>query len=174
MSKYMISTILIGLITIISCTNSESNKHITISDSQYSENTQSSSSLPAVDDKINSESNKVQYLTTNDFKNKVFDYTQNQTWVYNHKLPCIVDFYADWCRPCKMVAPIMDKIAKDYSGKINVYKVDTDKEREVASAFGINSIPSILFCPVNGQPQMTQGVMSEEDYKKIIEEYLLK
>ena len=115
------------------------------------------------------------HLTKDDFLNKVMNYQVNKdAWKFEGEIPCIIDFYADWCRPCKMIAPIMDELAKEYKGKINIYKVDTEKEKELAAAFGIRSIPSLLFCPMNGDPKMTQGAQSKEKYKEMINEYLLK
>lgn len=115
------------------------------------------------------------YLTTADFKDKVWDYETNpDAWVYKGELPCVIDFYADWCKPCKMVAPIMDDLADHYDGKVIIYKVDTDKERELASVFQVRSIPSILFSPIEGKPAMQPGAMKKEDYMNIIDEFILK
>jgi thioredoxin 1 len=119
------------------------------------------------------ESNVV-YLTTEEFKNKVFDYTVNKEWKYSGELPAIIDFYADWCGPCKMVAPILQEIAKDYQGKLIVYKVDTESERELASAFGISSIPTLLFVPMTGQPQAAMGALPRPSFDKAINDILLK
>lgn len=117
---------------------------------------------------------KVIHLTSSEFKQKVFNWEKNpDTWKYEGKLPCIVDFYADWCRPCKLVAPIMDELAEKYKGKIVIYKVNTDKEREVSSVFGIRSIPSVLFCPMEGKPQMATGALPKETYEQVINEFLL-
>lgn len=113
-------------------------------------------------------------LTKAMFLDKVYDFEKNpSTWVYKDDKPCIIDFYADWCRPCRMVAPIMEEFAKKYEGQITIYKIDTDKERELAGYFGIRSIPSVLFCPVNGKPQMTQGALPKEEFEKIINQLLL-
>jgi len=115
------------------------------------------------------------YLTTADFKKKIWDYDANpQEFVYQGELPCVIDFYADWCKPCKIVAPIMDDLADYYNGKVIIYKVNTDKERELASVFQVNSIPSILFAPMNGKPAMQPGALGKEDYIKIIDEFVLK
>ena len=115
------------------------------------------------------------YLTTADFKEKVWDYEANpEAWVYKGELPCVIDFYADWCKPCKMVAPIMDDLADYYDGKVIIYKVDTDKERELASVFQVRSIPSILFSPMEGKPAMQPGALKKEDYMSIIDEFVLK
>lgn len=114
-----------------------------------------------------------EHLTTASFKQKVFDFEKNKEWKYEGDMPCIVDFYADWCGPCKRVAPILEDLSKEYSGKIRVYKVNTDEERELASAFQIQSIPSLLFVPKAGQPQMSMGAMGKEDFVKAINEILL-
>ena len=91
--------------------------------------------------------NQVVHLTTEDFKEKVFNYETGKEWKYEGNLPAIIDFYADWCSPCKMVAPILEDLAREYSGKIMVYKVNTENEQELASVFGIQSIPTFLFIP---------------------------
>lgn len=123
----------------------------------------------------NSAEGKVIYLTTAEFKQKIYDYEKNgDQWLYKGKLPAIIDFYADWCRPCKMVAPIMEELAKEYKGKVVIYKVNTDKEKELASVFQIRSIPSILYIPKTGKPSMDMGAKSKEAYKQIIESTLLK
>ena len=95
-------------------------------------------------------------------------------WKFLGDKPCIVDFYASWCGPCKMIAPILEELAKEYDGKIDIYKVDTEKEQELAAVFGIRSIPTLLFCPTDGRPQVAQGAMSKADFEKAIDELLLK
>jgi thioredoxin len=118
---------------------------------------------------------KVVQLSKQMFLDQVFDYEKNpDKWTFKGQQPCIIDFYADWCRPCKMVAPIMEELAEKYKGQITIYKVNTDQERELAQFFGIRSIPSILFCPMGGDPQMSQGAMQKADYEKIINDFLLK
>ena len=114
-----------------------------------------------------------EHLTAVSFKQKVFDYEKNKEWKYEGDLPCIVDFYADWCGPCKRVSPILEDLSKEYAGKIRVYKVNTDQERELSSAFQIQSIPSLLFVPKTGQPQMSMGAIGKEDFVKAINEVLL-
>lgn len=117
---------------------------------------------------------EMEHLTKDTFLKKVFNYEVNREWKYEGDLPCIIDFYADWCGPCKMVAPILEELAKEYEGKIHIYKVDTEDQQELAAAFGIRSIPSMLFCPMNEQPQMAQGALPKATLKKVIEEVLLK
>jgi thioredoxin len=113
-------------------------------------------------------------LTNATFKEKVFNYDVNKEWKYEGDKPCIIDFYADWCGPCKQVAPVLEELAKEYDGEIIIYKVDTEKHRELAGAFGIKSIPSLLFVPASGQPQMSQGALPKAEFVKVIEEFLLK
>ncbi len=114
----------------------------------------------------------VEQLTKETFKEKVFDFEENSAWNYAGDLPCVIDFYADWCGPCKMVAPIMDELAQAYDGKVRFYKVDTQVEQELAAMFGIRSIPSILFVPTDDKPQMAVGALPKEDIQKAIADFL--
>ena len=115
------------------------------------------------------------HLTKAAFLSKVANFEANPTeWKYLGDKPCIIDFYAAWCGPCKTIAPILEGLAKEYDEQIYIYKVDTEVEQELAGAFGIRSIPSVLFCPMNGTPQMAQGAMPKNAFKKAIEEVLLK
>ena len=113
-------------------------------------------------------------LTKQTFLAKVFNYENNKDWKFEGELPCIIDFYADWCQPCKMVAPILEELSDEYAGKINIYKVNTEIEQELAGAFGIKSIPSMLFCPKDGQPQMAVGALPKESLVQAINDVLLK
>ena len=113
-------------------------------------------------------------ITTRDFKDKIFDYSQDQEWSYKGNLPAIIDFYADWCGPCKMVAPILEELSHEYNGDLVIYKVDTEKEMELSSLFGIQSIPTFLFIPVNGNPMIQKGAVPKNVFKEVIEERLLK
>ena len=106
------------------------------------------------------------------FIEKVFDFESEKEWKYRGALPAIIDFYADWCGPCKMVAPILEKISGEYDGKLHIYKVDTDKEQELAGAFGIQSIPSLLFIPQTGEPQMARGALDRKAFDKAIADIL--
>lgn len=115
-----------------------------------------------------------QKITTQDFKEKIFNYEKEQEWSYKGQLPILIDFYADWCGPCKMVAPILEELSKEYEGKLNIYKVDTEVEIELASVFGIRSIPTFLFIPVEGDPMMQPGALPKKAFQQIIEERLLK
>ncbi|NJM16598.1 MAG: thiol reductase thioredoxin [Bacteroidales bacterium] len=101
------------------------------------------------------------------FLEKVMDYEKNPNeWVYKGDKPCIIDFYADWCKPCKVTSPILDEIAKEYAGKLTVYKVNTELEQELAGMFGIRSIPSFLYCPMQGKPSMMSGIASSREETK--------
>jgi thioredoxin len=114
-------------------------------------------------------------LTKADFLKKVWNYEANpKEWKYLGDKPAIIDFFATWCGPCKMVSPLLEELSEEYDGKIVIYKVDVDQEEELSGAFGIRSVPSILFIPMKGQPQMTQGAMPKNDLKKVINEVLLK
>ena len=114
----------------------------------------------------------LEHLTSETFKQKVFNYETNKEWKFEGDKPCVIDFYADWCSPCKMVAPIMEELGQEFDGKLNIYKVDTEDQQEIASAFGIRSIPSILFIPKQGQPQMSAGAMPKESFVKAFDEIL--
>ena len=114
----------------------------------------------------------LEHLTMETFKEKVFNYEENKDWKFVGDKPCVIDFYADWCAPCKMVAPILEELGAEYTGKLNIYKVDTEDQQELASIFGIRSIPSILFIPMEGQPQMSAGAMPKESFVKAFDEIL--
>jgi thioredoxin len=111
-------------------------------------------------------------LTKQAFLEKVFNYEKNKEWKFEGDLPCIIDFYADWCGPCKAVAPVLEELSNEYEGKINIYKVDTEAEQELAAAFGIRSIPSILFVPKDAEPQMAQGALPKHQLEQIIGDVL--
>ncbi len=115
----------------------------------------------------------IEHLTQETFIEKVFDYKTSKEWKFEGKLPCIIDFYADWCGPCKIVSPILEELAAEYKDKITVYKINTETEQELSGAFGIRSIPSLLFIPTEGQPQMTVGALPKEAMKNKINEILL-
>lgn len=112
-------------------------------------------------------------MTTQDFKEKVFNYDTEQEWKYAGELPAIIDFYADWCGPCKMVAPILEELSIEYEGKLVIYKVNTDIEQELSAVFGIQSIPTMLFIDAAGEPMMQPGAFPKHVFKKVIEEKLL-
>ena len=162
--------------TIEASTNQDDGTKSTVAETGTEVNNESSTTANTnIGGKSKEVNEKPVYLTKDEFLKKVTNYQVNkETWKFEGDIPCIVDFYADWCRPCKMIAPIMEDLAKEYKGKINIYKVNTDKEKELAAAFGIRSIPSLLFCPMDGDPQMTQGAQTKEKYKEMIDQYLLE
>jgi thioredoxin 1 len=111
-------------------------------------------------------------LTKKTFLEKIFNYEENKDWKFEGNVPAIIDFWAEWCAPCRMVAPVLEEISAEYEGKINIYKVNTEHEQELAAAFGIQSIPSLLFIPVEEQPQMAAGALPKDAFVKIIEDVL--
>ena len=115
---------------------------------------------------------KPEHLTLETFKEKVFDFENETEWNYKGETPAIIDFYADWCGPCKKIAPIMEELAIEYDGKVKIYKVDTEDQKQLASIFGIRSIPSILFIPKDEQPQMSTGALPKENFVQMIKEIL--
>lgn len=114
----------------------------------------------------------LEHLTKETFKEKVFNFEQNTEWKYEGNTPCLIDFYADWCGPCKMVAPILEELQREYGSSLQIYKVDTEDQRELASMFGIQSIPSLLFVPVDGQPQMAMGALPKTTFEQAISDVL--
>ena len=113
------------------------------------------------------------HLTAEEFKARVFNYETQEQWKYEGTVPAIVDFYADWCGPCRMVAPVLEELSNEYGDQLIIYKVDTEKEMELSAVFGIQSIPSFLFIPVNGQPMMQPGAFPKKVFKEVIEKHLL-
>lgn len=116
----------------------------------------------------------VRYLTTAQFLERVFDYKNNKDWKFKGDKPCVIDFYTTWCGPCKRLAPIMEELSQTYCDQVVFYKVDTERERELAYLFGINSIPQVLYIPMEGKPMLLQGLYPKENIVQIIEEFLLK
>ncbi len=114
----------------------------------------------------------MEFLTIETFKEKIFDYENNTEWKFQGDKPAIIDFYADWCGPCKIVDPIMRELQEEYDGKVDIYKIDTEQQQELAGAFGIQSIPSVLFIPMEDKPQMAVGALPKEGYIKAIKEVL--
>lgn len=113
-----------------------------------------------------------EHLTKDTFLSKVFNYEENKEWKYEGEKPAIIDFYADWCGPCKMVAPVLEELSDEYADKMNIYKIDTDAEQELASVFGIQSIPSMLFIPVDDKPQMAVGALPKDSIKQAMKDVL--
>ncbi len=112
-------------------------------------------------------------LTKDIFLKEIFDYENEKEWKYKGELPALIDFYADWCGPCKMVAPVLEELSEEYKDKVNIFKIDTEVEQELAGAFGIRSIPSLLFIPMNEKPQMAQGALPKDALKDAIDNVLL-
>lgn len=118
---------------------------------------------------------KTIHLTKADFLKKVANYEESpDEWKYLGDKPAIIDFYASWCGPCKTIAPILEELAEEYDGQIYIYKIDVDKEQELAGAFGIRSIPALLFVPMNDKPQMANGAMPKTSFEQAIKEVLLQ
>lgn len=113
------------------------------------------------------------HLTAEEFKARVFNYETEEQWKYEGTIPAIVDFYADWCGPCKMVAPVLEELSNEYAGKLVIYKVDTEKEQELAAVFDVRSIPTFLFIPMSGKPMLQPGAFPKPVFKQVIEERLL-
>ncbi|MBT3299952.1 MAG: thioredoxin [Candidatus Marinimicrobia bacterium] len=111
-------------------------------------------------------------LNKESFQDKVFNWEKNKEWTFEGDIPCIIDFYADWCGPCKTVAPILEELSKAYAGKVNIYKVNTEQEQELAGTFNIKSIPSMLFVPKDGKPQMSVGALPKEGLIQAITDVL--
>ena len=166
MKRLSVIMIMVFSFAFFSCSNIQGNqeeKQVSINDGETEKG-----------DNVDESQGEVEYLSYDTFLTKVWNFEANsQEWIYEGDVPCVIDFYADWCGPCKRVAPIMDDLADRYDGKVKIYKIDTDKEKELASAFGIRSIPSVLFVPMKGKPMMQTGALPRDQYIKIIEDELL-
>ncbi len=190
MKTFKISLVVAALFAFISCGNStvETTSESTNIENQQVKNTGESKQPQAADEAA--ENNVVQTTPDKDpsasyeasdepvqlnkqmFLERVFNYEDNpKEWKFRGDRPCIIDFYADWCGPCKRVAPIMDQLAEEYEGKIDIYKVDTDKQKELAQVFGIRSIPSVMYCPAEGQPYMYVGAFPKSKYQELINKH---
>lgn len=122
----------------------------------------------------NQESMKTIELNTAEFQKQIFDFAKNtDTWKYEGELPAVIDFYATWCGPCKMMAPVMETLAEEYEGKVKVYKIDVDKEPRLAALFKVRSIPTFIFIPREGQPQHAMGAMDVSQMRQLIDRNLL-
>jgi len=155
----LLSFLFVGLFAFASCNGTSGNKQAAASETVQTDKAQSGTI----------------HLTRAEFLTKVADYEKNPNeWKYLGDKPAIIDFYADWCGPCKLVAPLLEDLSKEYAGKIYVYKVDVDKEPELAQAFGIQRIPTIWFVPMKGKPQISMGALSKEQLKEYVNNVLLK
>jgi thioredoxin 1 len=114
----------------------------------------------------------VEHLSKETFIEKIFNFEANKDWKFEGNKPCLIDFYADWCGPCRTIAPILEELASEYDGKLNIYKVDTEAEKELAAIFGVQSIPSLLFVPMQGQPQMAMGALPKDTFEKAFKDVL--
>ncbi len=114
----------------------------------------------------------VEHLSKETFIEKIFNFEANKDWKFEGNKPCLIDFYADWCGPCRTIAPILEELASEYDGKLNIYKVDTEAEKELAAIFGVHSIPSLLFVPMKGQPQMAMGALPKDTFEKAFKDVL--
>jgi thioredoxin 1 len=113
-------------------------------------------------------------LNKQTFLEKIFDFEKEKEWKYQGNVPAVIDFWAPWCGPCRTIGPIIEELSQEYKGKVNFYKINTDEEQELAGAFGIRSIPSLLFIPSEGQPKMAMGAVPKENLKEAIEKELLE
>lgn len=170
MKKLIYSTLALLAISSFSCSSGEGDEHLE-RPSQPETKKEQNNNTPQTKKEQGFDAEFTQHINTEQFKQLVFDFTAESQWNFKGNKPCIIDFYADWCKPCKIVAPTLEQIAKEYDGKLNVYKINTDQNRELANAFQISSIPTILFCPVDGQPQATMGVMDKAEFDKIIADF---
>jgi len=127
---------------------------------------------PKTTEKGPDSSGSVVSLTNETFKKLIFNYESNKEWKYEGTKPAIIDFYADWCPPCRQLSPVVEEIAREYSGKIDVYKVDTQKETTLAQNLGITGLPTLLFIPAEGKPQMTMGALPKENLIKAVNDIL--
>jgi thioredoxin len=137
----------------------------------FSENNSETDNQTTSTSSSQNDEHKVIVMNQNEFIEKIFDYKNNKTWSYKGNKPLIIDFYAEWCGPCKMLAPILVEIQQEYKDKIQIYKIDAEKNRELASAFGVNAYPTIFFIPLQGDPAGNRGFLQKADLEKIINEF---
>ena len=161
----IIMALIVAIVVLGSCSNNKKS------------NSEDKTAMPTIKTKDTIKANNelaTKYLNTEDFKKNIMNYDEHpQEWVFEGNRPAIIDFYATWCGPCKMTAPIIERLARKYKGQIDFYKVDIDQERELAQIFGIRSIPTFLFIPMKGQPTAQMGAMQLADFEDIIESELL-
>lgn len=157
---FTLLVLVIGFTTLVSCKGQAKNSNDATATGKETTATQANAPI---------------HITKEDFLKKVYDYEANPNeWKYLGDKPAIIDFYADWCGPCRMIAPSLEQLAKEYAGQITVYKIDVDKETDLARDFAIRGIPALLFIPMKEKPQMSQGALSKEQLKENIESILLK
>ena len=175
MKRLFLMMFAIVVVAITGCSqNKQNNKTSSVNAKEVQENSKVGNDASASDD-VNPTDGKVNYLTTADFKKKIMDYEKHtQEWVFEGDRPVVIDFYATWCGPCKRTSPVVEELAKEYQGKIVFYKVDVDKEQELAAVFGIQSVPTFLFIPVKGNPTAQMGAMQKADFEEIIKSVILK
>jgi len=177
MKKTFIGVAFLSILWLSSCGGAakpENNPNTAVSETSMADQSGSSEGTKTENNTTSSEENVVQ-LTKAVFLDKIYDFEKDpKKWTFKGDKPCVIDFYADWCRPCKMVAPIMAELSEKYKGQITIYKVNVDQERELAQFFGIQSIHTVFFCPPTGDPQMAQGALPKESYEKAISELLLQ
>lgn len=162
-STLLLSFLFVGLLAFTSCKGKAGNDQTSTSNPETSQQVDKKAGSGPV------------HLTKTEFLKKIADYEKNpKEWKYLGDKPAIIDFYADWCGPCKMVAPLLEQLSEEYAGQIYVYKVDVDKETDLARDFGIQSIPTIWFVPMKGDPQVVQGALPKEQLKEYVEKILLK
>ncbi len=167
--QLLLLSVTVIMFTMFSCNNNNAEKTNDVALKQLPDN----ENVNKTDNKISSTEvaaafSKPERINTKEFIDKIFDFKNNNQWNFKGNEPCVVDFYADWCRPCKIVAPVYESLAKDYEGKVRFYKINTDFEQELAAYFGINSIPTFMFCPTQGNPELYAGALQKEDFNKII------
>ena len=167
MKLFKLSVISFVILLLAACYGSKDAKNVSASSNDN--NAEVKENTPAFSTNGNG---KVVYLNTQNFVDYVFDFRTEKEWNFKSKTPCVIDFYADWCKPCKMIAPIMEELAADYKGKIQFFKINIDMEQEVANAFNIQSIPSILLCPTTNKPVMTTGSMPKNEYDNLIKKVI--
>lgn len=169
MKKIILSVIVLSFIVLQSCSNGSTNAQSSNATGDNDSNTEQ-----LAQNASSEVTGTTIQVTKADFLEKIMDYEKNpEVWKFKGDKPCIVDFYADWCAPCRITSPILEELAAEYAGQINIYKVDTDKERELAAVFGIQSIPSFLFCPMEGKPTMSAGIArTKEETKAMFKEQI--
>lgn len=159
-----------AIFSIISCNNNSKTTQDKNVDNQTNQQTSVSQSATIEAAK----EGKVMFINKKQFIDNIYDYEKNPEWTFKSELPCVIDFYADWCKPCKMISPFMEELAQEYKGKVHFLKINVDVEEELARQFNISSIPAVMYCPKNGKPQMNIGGMPKEEIKKLVESILIK